>query len=84
VIFVTSHSDFDSRTKATEVGGHDLIGKPFLSFEIIVKALTLILRAGGPRQDSFKVLTSNSTETSNSRLQKDDQPKQANVGRVMV
>ena len=31
-------------------GGHDLVGKPFLPFEIALKALTLVIRAGGPRQ----------------------------------
>jgi CheY-like chemotaxis protein len=44
IVFVTSHSDFDSRAKSTEAGGHDLIAKPFLAFEITVKALTLVLR----------------------------------------
>jgi CheY-like chemotaxis protein len=44
VVFVTSHSDFDSRAKSTEAGGHDLIAKPFLGFEITVKALTLVLK----------------------------------------
>jgi CheY-like chemotaxis protein len=44
VVFVTSHSDFDSRAKSALVGAHDLIGKPFLAFEITVKALTLVLR----------------------------------------
>jgi CheY-like chemotaxis protein len=43
-VFVTAHSDFASRTKSAEVGGHDLIGKPFLAFEIAVKALTFLLR----------------------------------------
>jgi len=44
VIFITRHCDFDSRAKSTRSGGHDLIGKPFLSFEITVKALTFVLR----------------------------------------
>ena len=44
IIFVTSHSDFNSRAQSTLVGGQDLIAKPFLSFEITVKALTLTLR----------------------------------------
>ena len=44
VIFVTSHSDFESRAKSTSSGGRDLIAKPFLSFEITIKALTLVLR----------------------------------------
>lgn len=44
VVFVTSHSDFNSRAKSTLVGGQDLIAKPYLSFEITVKALTLALR----------------------------------------
>jgi CheY-like chemotaxis protein len=45
IIFVTSHSDFNSRAQSTLVGGQDLIAKPFLSFEITVKALTLTLRS---------------------------------------
>jgi len=44
VIFVTSHSGFESREKSAEVGGHELIAKPFLAFEITVKALTLLLK----------------------------------------
>jgi CheY-like chemotaxis protein len=44
VVFVTSHSDFESRAKSTSSGGRDLIAKPFLSSEITLKALTLLLR----------------------------------------
>jgi CheY-like chemotaxis protein len=44
VVFVTRHSDFDSRAKSTLSGGQALIGKPYLAFEITVKALTLALR----------------------------------------
>ena len=43
VVFVTGHADFDSRAKSTRVGGHELIAKPFLTFEVILKALTLVL-----------------------------------------
>jgi CheY-like chemotaxis protein len=44
VVFVTCHSDFNARAKSTLVGGQDLIGKPFLTFEVALKALTLVLR----------------------------------------
>ncbi len=44
VVFVTGQSDFDARAKSTLIGGSDLMGKPFLIFEITVKALTLALR----------------------------------------
>jgi CheY-like chemotaxis protein len=44
IVFVTTQSDFESRTKSTTSGGKDLIAKPFLTFEITVKALTLLLR----------------------------------------
>lgn len=44
VVFVTSKSDFNSRVKAPLKGAQDLIAKPFLKFEITVKALTLILQ----------------------------------------
>jgi CheY-like chemotaxis protein len=45
VVFVTRHSDFQSRAKTALSGGNDLIGKPFLALEITVKALTLVLRS---------------------------------------
>ena len=45
VVFVTCHSDFDAHAKSALCGGTDLLGKPFLTFEITVKALTLALRA---------------------------------------
>jgi CheY-like chemotaxis protein len=48
VIFVTCQSDFDARCKSTLSGGNDLMGKPFLIFEVTVKALTLALQ--GPLQ----------------------------------
>jgi CheY-like chemotaxis protein len=50
VVFVTSHSDFESRAKSTSSGGRDLIAKPFLSAEITVKALTLLFRGRLDRQ----------------------------------
>jgi len=44
VVFVTGQSDFDARAKSTLSGGNDLMGKPFLIFEVTVKALTLALQ----------------------------------------
>jgi CheY-like chemotaxis protein len=43
VVFVSSQYDFDARARSTLSGGNDLMGKPFLTFEITVKALTLAL-----------------------------------------
>ncbi len=45
VLFVTALKDFDTRVKSLTTGGNDLLGKPFLTFEITLKALTLVLRA---------------------------------------
>lgn len=45
IVFVTCHSELDARAKCNLSGGTDLIGKPFLTFEITVKALVLALRA---------------------------------------
>jgi DNA-binding response OmpR family regulator len=45
VLFVTALKDFDTRLNSLTVGGNDLLGKPFLTFEITLKALTLVLRA---------------------------------------
>ena len=44
VVFVTGHGDFDARAKMSRNGGNDLVGKPFLTSEITVKALTFALR----------------------------------------
>ncbi len=44
VVFVTLQSDFDARCTSTLSGGSDLMGKPFLTFEVTVKALTLSLQ----------------------------------------
>jgi CheY-like chemotaxis protein len=44
IVFVTCQSDFSSRAQSSLAGGCDLIGKPFLTFEITAKALMLALR----------------------------------------
>ncbi len=44
VLFVTALSDFESRTKLLAGGGNEVMGKPFLTFELTVKALDMILR----------------------------------------
>jgi CheY-like chemotaxis protein len=41
-VFVTSLRDFDARANSILCGGRDLIAKPFLTFELTVKALTLV------------------------------------------
>ena len=44
VVFVTGARDFDTRVKSIVCGGRDLISKPFLTFELTVKALTMAAR----------------------------------------
>ena len=44
VVFVTSLTDFDSRTNSTMAGGNDFIGKPFLFIELTVTSLIHVLR----------------------------------------
>jgi CheY-like chemotaxis protein len=44
VVFVTAQNDFEAHARLELCGGNDLIGKPFLPFEITVKALTLALQ----------------------------------------
>ena len=50
IIFVTGQSDYEARSKSTLSGGNDLLGKPFLIFEITVKALTLAFQGRLERQ----------------------------------
>jgi DNA-binding response OmpR family regulator len=44
VVFVTAHADFGSRAQSTLSGGNDFIAKPFLLVELVVKALTCLIR----------------------------------------
>ena len=44
VVFVTIQSDFHTRAQSTLNGGSDLIAKPFLVFELTVKALMAAMR----------------------------------------
>lgn len=44
VLFITSQTDFESRTKSTLSGGNELVSKPFLLMELTVKSLLYILR----------------------------------------
>jgi DNA-binding response OmpR family regulator len=66
VVFVTAHSDFESRAQSVLSGGNDFIAKPFLSSELAVKALSWLLRgeAGTLSTASHKKI---------------DQPQQTNV-----
>ncbi len=43
VIYVTGHSDFESRAKSALSGGDDLIAKPVFPMELAVKAMTHLL-----------------------------------------
>jgi CheY-like chemotaxis protein len=44
VIYVTSHGDFESRTKSVLSGGDDLIAKPVFAMELAVKAVAHLLK----------------------------------------
>jgi len=44
VVFVTSKSDFQTRAKSNLIGGKELMAKPFLIFELTVKAITYAAR----------------------------------------
>jgi CheY-like chemotaxis protein len=44
VVFVTSQTELDARAKSSLSGGNDFITKPFLTFEVAVKALVLAIR----------------------------------------
>jgi CheY-like chemotaxis protein len=46
VVFVTAHSDFESRGQSILSGGNDFIAKPFLSVELGLKALTCLFKEG--------------------------------------
>lgn len=60
VVFVTGQSDYDSRARSVLSGGNDLMGKPFLIFEVAVKALTLALQARLRAEEPAACLTASS------------------------
>jgi DNA-binding response OmpR family regulator len=47
VIFVTGMTDFKTRARSILSGGDDLITKPVLPIELVVKAVTLLLKKTG-------------------------------------
>ena len=44
VMYVTSHSDFEHRTKSILSGGDDLISKPMFPMDLAVKAVAMLLK----------------------------------------
>jgi DNA-binding response OmpR family regulator len=50
VIYVTSHSDFENRTKSTLSGGGDLIAKPILPIELAAKVMMHLGRSRVTKQ----------------------------------
>jgi CheY-like chemotaxis protein len=44
IVFVTVMSDFATRARTTAIGGNDFMAKPFLVFELTVKAMTTLMR----------------------------------------
>jgi two-component system OmpR family response regulator len=63
IIFVTSQGDFEARTSSNICGGSDLIAKPFLTFEITVKALVFALRGRLEKQKAQAPETRSSKES---------------------
>ena len=74
VVFVTNHSDFESRTKSTASGGRDLIAKPFSSCEITVKAWTWLYRS---RLEQAKKTVQPKPAVAQQMQPKPEQPKEA-------
>jgi DNA-binding response OmpR family regulator len=44
VIYLTAHTDFDSRARSIISGGNDLIAKPIFPIELAVKAVAHLIR----------------------------------------
>ncbi len=53
IIFVTGHDDFESRIHSVLSGGNDLIAKPVFPMELVVKAVTHLLRSRLPGEWSL-------------------------------
>jgi CheY-like chemotaxis protein len=45
IVFVTGHDGFEALAESSVVSETDFLGKPYLAFEILVKALTIAARA---------------------------------------
>jgi CheY-like chemotaxis protein len=59
IVVVTAHADFEIRARSILSGGTDFIAQPFVSVELAVKALTLLLK-GNCRAASTATLRNNS------------------------
>ena len=73
VVFVSVHSDFNARARSTLSGGNDLMAKPFLTFEITVKAFTLALQ--GRLQGHAEKMRASSRDLLNPLLQTFAEPE---------
>ena len=68
VVFVTIQSDFHTRAQSTVIGGCDLMAKPFLVFELAVKALTVTMRKRLQLQNSHMPGQQDSTAPEAARM----------------
>ncbi|MDQ2919083.1 MAG: response regulator [Verrucomicrobiota bacterium] len=62
VVFVTAHADFGSRAQSALSGGNDFITKPFLSGELIVKALACLFKEKPRATINFPVASAPAVE----------------------
>ena len=70
VIYVTIHTDFESRARGVLSGGDDLIAKPFLPIELAVKAVMNLIKSRLPAPVSMK-----KAETTQMVQHKDAEPQ---------
>jgi CheY-like chemotaxis protein len=83
VVLATSHDDFDSRAESVLTGAKDLISKPYFSFEIVVKALTLIFRSRlhlTPTRTAAEAAAQEKAPNAKARAAEDAGPKLENKG----
>jgi DNA-binding response OmpR family regulator len=84
VIFVTARSDFQTRERSAEVGGAELIAKPFLVTELTVKAVSFCIRkrlnlpatSSSGLGDSIVVAAKSSGDSANTQVGQSSVPAQ--------
>jgi DNA-binding response OmpR family regulator len=74
VVFVTSHNDLATRAKSSLAGGLEFLGKPFISSELAVKALTLVLKRRLQTQEAVVRAGSADRKTQRAELESLPQP----------
>ena len=68
IVFVTIASDFATRARTTASGGNDFMAKPFLVFELSLKAMTVVMRSRLEKSKPNRIYANSSPMTATAAM----------------